>query len=117
MGKLGVFPASGQLGTSIRNDLLNFINPNDLVLVSRYPDKTPPHFSKAGVTLRKGDYDDPEGLGTAFADISHLILISAPSIEVEYRNQVRDNKTHSHSVPTLRKTAYSPHPHRCPFQV
>ena len=88
MPRLGLFPASGQLGTSIRNHLISITEPKDVVLISRYPDKTPSNFASVGVTLREADYDRPESLDGALADISHLVLISYPGLEVEHRNKV-----------------------------
>lgn len=88
MSKLAVFPASGSLGSSIVNHLLEYMDPNRLVLIARNPSKIPSKWVDAGVTTRKADYNATETLDHAFDDVSHLLLISYPSIEYEHRFEV-----------------------------
>ena len=86
MGRLAIFPVSGKLGTSICAHLFNFIkDPADLILISRFPKKTPSKYLEAGVKTRKADYDSPESLEGVFDDVSCLLLISYPSVEYEHR--------------------------------
>ena len=86
MVKVGVFPAAGSLGSSISQHLLSLLGPEQLVLISRHPDRIQP---LDGLTTRKADYDDPDTFKGAFDGISHLILISYPSLEFEQRCEVR----------------------------
>lgn len=86
--KIGVFPASGGLATSIVAHLLKLIPATQLVLITRYPDKLAA-LSRAGVTVRRGDYDDPESLNRAFDEVGILMLISYASSEVDHRVSVR----------------------------
>ncbi|KAG8526289.1 uncharacterized protein KY384_000282 [Bacidia gigantensis] len=88
MGKIGVFPAAGALGSCIYRHLLQLVDAKEVVLVSRYPEKTPSQYVQAGVTRRTADYDKLGTLGNAFDDVSHLILISYPGLEIESRNKV-----------------------------
>ena len=88
MTKLAVFPASGKLGTSIYSHLFNLINPRDLILISRDPSKIPDSYKDAGVITREADYNKPSTLEHAFDDVTHLVLISYPSIQFEHRFQV-----------------------------
>ena len=92
MGKLAIYPASGKLGTSICGHLFDLIrDPADMVLISRHPEKNPSKYIEAGVKTRKADYDSPESLDGVFDDVSHLVLISYPSMEHEHRFEVSDN--------------------------
>ena len=91
MGKLAIFPASGKLGTSIYAHLFELMqDPADMILISRYPEKTPSKYVEAGVKTRKADYDSPESLDGVFDDVSHLVLVSYPSMEDEHRIEVSD---------------------------
>ncbi|KZF19850.1 NmrA-like family protein [Xylona heveae TC161] len=85
MTKVAIFPASGKLGTSIYTYLLTKIDPKDLILISRNPDKTPKKYVDAGVTLRRADYDFAESLERAFDHVDCLVLISYPTLEDEIR--------------------------------
>lgn len=89
MGKIGLFPASGNLGTSIYNHLLCNIAPSDIVLVSRYPEKISSKSIDPAVANRKGDFEVPSTLENAFEGVSHLILISKSTVEIASRVKVR----------------------------
>jgi len=65
------------------------IDPREVVLICRHPEKLPSEYSEAGVTMRKADYDTPESLDHVFDDVSCLVLVSYPSIEYEHRFEVR----------------------------
>ncbi|KAI9933526.1 hypothetical protein ASPWEDRAFT_115377 [Aspergillus wentii DTO 134E9] len=84
MSKIGVFPASGGLGSSIVNHLLQLVPASELVLLARHPDKLA-DVSRAGATVRRVDYDEPETLYRAFEGIGVLMLISYASFEIEHR--------------------------------
>ena len=91
MGKIAIFPASGKLGTSIYAHLFDLIrDPADMVLISRHPEKIPSKYVDAGVKTRKADYDSPESLDGVFDDVSHLVLISYPTMDDEHRIKVSD---------------------------
>ena len=86
--KIGVFPASGGLGSSVVNHLLNLVPASQLTLIARSPEKQV-SAKQAGATLRKADYDDPATLTNAFENIDTLMLISYASFEIEHRINVR----------------------------
>jgi len=88
MSKIGVFPASGGLGTSTYRPLLKFVSPADVVLISRHPERTDPEYLKTGVETRKADYDVPDTLEHVFDNISCLYLVSYPSIRHHHRVKV-----------------------------
>ncbi|KAE8361987.1 hypothetical protein BDV27DRAFT_166504 [Aspergillus caelatus] len=87
MLKIGIFPASGGLGLSIINHLLNLVPASQLVFIARQSEKLA-KFSRIGVTIRKADYDHPETLENAFTGVDVLMLISYASVEIEYRFEV-----------------------------
>ena len=88
MANVGVFPAFGSIGTSIYRHLLEILSANELVLISRYPEKIYSDYIQAGVITRKADYNAPETLDGVFEGLSHLILISFPGFDLERRFQV-----------------------------
>lgn len=86
---IGIFPASGGLGTSTYNHLLKLVPNDQVILISRYPEKIPQEYIAAGVTLRKASYEStPSDLETGFAGIDILFLISYPSHVHDYRTKV-----------------------------
>lgn len=87
MTKIGVFPASGGLGTSIINHLANLTTPSQLTLISRKPERLS-EFERAGATVRQADYDDPATLEHAFDGVDVLMLISYASVEIDHRFNV-----------------------------
>ncbi|KAJ5130062.1 uncharacterized protein N7515_006101 [Penicillium bovifimosum] len=82
--KIGIFPASGGLGSSIVNHLTKLVTPSDLILIARHPAKLD-SLSQAGATVRRADYDEPSTLETAFDGVDTLMLISYASFEIEHR--------------------------------
>ena len=88
MVKVAVFPAAGKIGSSIYMSLFKLIPPEDLLLISRSPEKIPARLVKAGVQTRKADYNDTKSLEHTFDHVSCLILISYPSIENDHRFEV-----------------------------
>ena len=85
--KIGVFPASGGLGSSIVNHLAKLVPKSDLVLVGRHPEKLV-DLKQAGATVRRADYDEPSTLDTAFEGVDVLMLISYASFEIDHRTKV-----------------------------
>lgn len=59
--KIGVFPASAGLGTSIVNHILKLVPASQLVLIARHAEKLT-ELSRAGATVRRADYDEPSTL-------------------------------------------------------
>lgn len=90
--RIGVFPASGGLGSSIVNHLSKLTLASQLTLIARNPSKWD-FLGKTGATLRHADYDQPTTLDHAFDNIDILMLISYASIEIEHRTKVWQPKT------------------------
>ncbi|KAL1999401.1 hypothetical protein VTN02DRAFT_4577 [Thermoascus thermophilus] len=86
MSKIGVFPASGALGGSVVKHLQRLVPASNLILIARYPDKLASE-SRAGATVRRADYDEPESLERVFDGIGTLMLISYASFEDDHRIQ------------------------------
>lgn len=90
MKTIGIFPASGALGSSNYTHLLSQVPHDKVILISRYPEKTPQAHRDKGVHLRQASYEStPEELEAAFAGIDVLFLISYPSHVHEYRTKVQ----------------------------
>lgn len=90
MSTIGIFPASGALGTSTYTHLLNSVSPSNVVLISRYPNKTPQIYQDQGVELRQASFESsPSELEAAFRGVNVLFLVSYPSHVREYRTKVQ----------------------------
>lgn len=85
---IGIFPASGGLGTSTYTHLLKLVPNNTVVLINRHPEKVPQSYIDAGVQVRKASYESASSeLSAAFSGIDVLFLISYPSHVHEYRTK------------------------------
>ncbi|KAK3346877.1 hypothetical protein B0T25DRAFT_289968 [Lasiosphaeria hispida] len=90
MKTIGIFPASGGLGSSTITHLLNLVPANNLTLINRHPDKVPQAHTDAGVQARKASYESlPSELEATFSGIDTLFLISYPSHVRDYRIKVQ----------------------------
>lgn len=74
--KMLVTGATGKLGTKVVESLLKTVPVNQLAVSVRNPEKAE-GLRARGVEVRKGDFDHPETLDTAFAGIDRLLIISA----------------------------------------
>lgn len=68
--------ASGQFGRATVEGLLQRLRPEEIVVMTRQPGKLA-DFQARGVQVRRGDFDDPALLETAFAGAERMLLISA----------------------------------------
>lgn len=77
---IAITGASGKLGELILEELLNEnIAANKIVAIARSPQKLD-NFKKKGITVRYGNYDEPESLDLALKGVSKLLLISSSEI-------------------------------------
>lgn len=76
---IAVTGASGHLGRLVAEGLLDVLTPQDVVLVTRTPEKLT-DLAARGADVRQGDFDDPASLGAAFAGVDRLLLISGEAI-------------------------------------
>lgn len=76
---IAVTGASGQLGKLVSAQLLNIIEPTEVVLLSRSPESLS-EFAGRGAHIRRADFDDPTSLTDAFSGVEKLLLISADSV-------------------------------------
>ena len=65
MGRIALTGASGQLGRATADELLQRRDPTDIVLVCRRPEGLD-GYARLGVSVRRGDFDDPPSLLDAF---------------------------------------------------
>jgi NAD(P)H dehydrogenase (quinone) len=75
MGKIIVTGASGQFGNAAARSLLETVPAEDLVLLSRTPEKLA-EFAEAGAHVRRADFDDPASLPAAMEGGERMLLIS-----------------------------------------
>jgi NAD(P)H dehydrogenase (quinone) len=74
--KIIISGASGQLGELVVKELLaRKVDPKNLILVSRTPEKLA-EFAKMGAVTRYGDVDHPESLPAAYAGGTRMLMIS-----------------------------------------
>ncbi len=76
---IGISGASGQLGRLTAELVLKRVDPSDVVLVTRTPEKLDAYAQK-GVTVRRGDFDDPGSLREAYAGVDRLLIISGSDV-------------------------------------
>lgn len=72
---IAITGAAGHLGRLTAQLVLDRVPPGEVVLVTRRPEAIA-DLADAGATVRRGDFDEPESLGAAFAGVDRLLLIS-----------------------------------------
>lgn len=72
---VAVTGASGNLGRAIAEGLLDVLDSQDVVLITRTPDNLA-DLAARGADVRRGDFDDPASLSAAFAGVDRLLVIS-----------------------------------------
>lgn len=73
---VAVTGAAGQLGARVAAQLLEILEPEELILVTRRPE-TLSAFAQRGVAVRRADFDEPATLEPAFAGADRLLLVSS----------------------------------------
>ena len=71
--------ASGRLGGAAVRTLLETVPAGEIAVLVRDPGSVP-DLTAAGVTVRRGDYEDPASLKEAFADADRLLFVSSPDV-------------------------------------
>lgn len=92
--RIFVTGATGQLGRLVIEELYRRIGPARIVAIVRDPSRSRDLFP-AGVTLRQGDYDQPETLDSALVGADRLLLISSNAIGArvpQHRNVIEAAK-------------------------
>ena len=78
--------ATGRLGGVVVEDLLTRVPADRIVAVARDPARAS-GLADRGVSVRRGDYDDPDGLPAAFDDAEVLLFVSSPNTEPGVRRR------------------------------
>jgi NAD(P)H dehydrogenase (quinone) len=73
--KVAVTGATGNFATGAITGLLKVMDPNDLILFSRKPEKLA-HYKEMGCDTRFGDYEKPESLPAALKGADKVMMIS-----------------------------------------
>jgi NAD(P)H dehydrogenase (quinone) len=68
--------ATGALNGATVDHLLDRVPADEIVVVARHPAKAQ-RFADLGVTVRRGDYADPDSLSAAFDGADQLLLVSS----------------------------------------
>lgn len=76
---IAITGASGQLGRAVAALLLETTDPSEIVLTTRSPQQLG-ELAARGVEVRRADFAAPETLGTAFAGVERLLLISTDTV-------------------------------------
>jgi NAD(P)H dehydrogenase (quinone) len=71
--------AAGHLGRLVAEELLDRVEAERVVLVTRFPDALRA-YRERGVEVRFGDFDDPASLPAAFAGGDRMLLISTDAV-------------------------------------
>ena len=79
MGKIIVTGASGQFGEAAARLLLEKVPAEDLILLSRTPEKLA-EFDQLGADVRRADFDDPDSLSLAMQGGEKMLLISTTRV-------------------------------------
>jgi NAD(P)H dehydrogenase (quinone) len=76
---IAIAGASGHFGRSTGDQLLERVEPSEVVLVTRDPAKLDSYAAR-GIAVRHGDFDDPASLSEAFAGVDRLLVISTDAL-------------------------------------
>ncbi|MER7668210.1 SDR family oxidoreductase [Kitasatospora sp. NPDC096128] len=76
---IGITGASGPLGRATAEHLLKAVDPREVVLTTRNPQALA-DLAARGAQVRRADFTDPGTLGTAFAGVERLLIVSTDAI-------------------------------------
>jgi NAD(P)H dehydrogenase (quinone) len=79
MTTIAITGASGHLGRRTAELVLDAVEPEQLILVTRDVESLE-DFAERGATVRLGDFDDPVQLESAFAGAERLLLVSTDAL-------------------------------------
>ena len=83
---VGITGAGGQLGTALLGYALARTSTSNIVAITRNPGKLE-GFSKQGIHVRAGDFNEPSGLREAFQGIERLMIIPATDLQPGVRTR------------------------------
>jgi NAD(P)H dehydrogenase (quinone) len=104
MGKIIVTGASGHFGGAAARLLLQSVLPEDLVLLSRTPEKLT-EFAEAGAQVRFADFDDSASLLPAMEGGERMLLIS--TVRVGSRVEQHTNAVEAAAAKGVRHVVYT----------
>lgn len=104
MGKIIVTGASGQFGNAAAELLLEQVAAEDLVLLSRTPEKLA-ELAARGAEVRHADFDDPASLRAAMAGGERMLLIS--TVRVGSRVEQHTNAVEAAAANGVKHVVYT----------
>ncbi|MCW4116470.1 NAD(P)H-binding protein [Aurantimonas sp. MSK8Z-1] len=99
--------ATGQLGTAVVRHLLERLPAGDLIASVRDPAKATA-LAERGVTIRAGDFDDPQSLRSAFAGATQVLIVSADKLGTQALRMHR-NAIQAAAAAGARRVLYTSH--------
>ncbi|BBC71938.1 NAD(P)-dependent oxidoreductase [Altererythrobacter sp. B11] len=104
MGKIIITGASGNFGNAAARQLLEHVPAEDLILLSRTPEKLA-EFDQLGAQVRRADFDDPASLAAATEGGESMLLIS--TLRVGTRVQQHQNAVDAAVANGVRHIVYT----------
>lgn len=84
--KIGITGASGHMGGGLLRHALARTAASNIVAITRHPEKLD-EFSKQGIQVRAGDFNQPSGLASAFRGIERLLIIPTSDLQPGVRSR------------------------------
>jgi len=100
--KIAVTSASGQLGSTILNELIKQIGKDNVIGIAR----TPENAKHLGIEIRKADYDNRQDYDKALQGIDTVLLVSGMA-EPQKRIQQHRNVIEAAKANGVKKIAYT----------
>lgn len=76
---IAITGAAGQLGRLVADELLNRVDPSEVVLLTRSPESLA-EYAERGATVRAADFDKLDTLPEAFEGVTKMLLISTDRV-------------------------------------
>lgn len=101
---IAITGASGQFGRGAADLLLKSVAPQDIILISRSPDKLA-SYAERGCSVRFGDFEDGYGLSEALRGAETMLMISGT--RVGFREPQHTNAVRAAEAAGVRRVAYT----------
>ncbi|PTS83914.1 NAD(P)-dependent oxidoreductase [Sphingomonas sp. HMWF008] len=102
--QIAITGTSGHFGRAAADALLTHIDPTDLILISRSPEKLI-DYAERGCAVRKGDFDDRAGLIAALDGAERMLMISGT--RVGFREPQHTNAVEAAKAAGVRHVVYT----------
>lgn len=93
---------TGNLGSLVLRHALTLLPPSSIIVSLSNPLKAPPEVKTHNLEVRRGNYEDPASLDTAYEGADVLFLMSYPSIRHQIRVKVSPQRCNPYRVSLIR---------------